>query len=495
VADIGPELNRAKAAFDRPTLGLLNKQEAPLVVAIFRATFSRDVTQVIATAFHAHVQTLLEVLSSSGHDVPNPTQSRQLCKDWVKRKWLILDSREDGEEFYALTSHAQDAMDFVQSIGGERALLSESRIRTILDVARRSAMDADPDRESRLRSLNAEIVRLTAERDRIVEGGLIETASDERMLEAFMNLADLLDDLPSDFKRVEELVAHMHRQIIGDFRTDERSKGEVVGDYLRRSREVLNHSVEGRAYQGALDLLAREELLAALRQDIQTILAHPFSRGLSHTHRERVTALAGLLVRGVETIQNQQTRLSATLRTNLVHKEALRSRELDSLLGELKQRLSERMERSGVRTRTDLSLTPAKIEVATLRERPFDPAAHAPPPPLVDFEEDAGALSAEEIRQQGGPSFALLRGALLRALAIDETLTAAEVFNRLPAVDRRPVEVLGVLHVAGEALSQSEGEDVFEAVRSDGSPVAYRAPHVTFTPEERDALAEAEEAQ
>lgn len=495
MADIILELNRAETAFAKPTLGLLNRVEAPLVVAIFRATFSRDATQVPATAFHAHVQTLFEVLGASGRNAPDPSESRQMCRLWVRRKWLILDSRDDGEEYYALTSHAQDAIDFVQNLGGDRALLSESRIRTILDVARSSAMDANPDPEERLQCLSRQIIELTAERDRIAHGGVVEAVSDDRMMEAFKNLLDLLNDLPTDFKRVEELVVTMHRKIIGDFRTDERPKGEVLGDYIRRSRDVLNHSLEGRAYQGALHLLAREELLADLRHDIETILGHPFALALSRTDRERVTALAGLLMRGVEAVQDQQRHLSVTLRTNLAQKEALRSRELDALLGELKQQLAERIERSGVRTRTEVALTPAKLEVATLRERHYDPADNAPPPPPEDIGQGSASLSAEEVRQQGGPSFARLREALLEELAEDHCLTAAEVFNRLPAADRRPVEVLGILHVAGGSLARSDREDVYESVRSDGSTVFYSAPHLTFTTEERSALAEAEEAQ
>ncbi|WP_189636299.1 DUF3375 family protein [Arthrobacter sp. NamB2] len=496
MADIVLELNRAQAAFERPALGLLNQKNASLVVAIFRVTFSRELTQVVATTFHSHVRGLLEILGTRGYeDLPDAAQPRQLCREWVRRKWLILDSREDGEEFYALTSHAQDAMDFVQNLGSERALLSESRIRTILDVARQSAMDANPDREERLQRLNRQIIELRAERDRLAKGGVIEIASDDRMLETFLNLADLLNDLPSDFKRVEELVTKMHREIISDFRTDERPKGEVVGDYMARSRDALNNSVEGRAYQGALNLLAREAMLASLRSDIETILSHPFAQSLSRTDRERVTALAGLLMRGVETIQEQQRHLTATLRTNLVQREALRSQELDSVLNDLKHQLAERIGRSGVRTRTALPLTPAKLEVATLRERFYDPADHAPPPPLEDAIDDTGGISAEDIRQQGGPSFARLRSALLEGLAGDHTVSAADIFNRLPAADRRPVEVLGVLYVAGEALTRSDGEDVFEAVRSDGTRVAYRAPHLTFTDEDRDALTEAEDTQ
>ncbi|WP_411734303.1 DUF3375 family protein [Paeniglutamicibacter sp.] len=493
MADIGLELSRVQSAFDRPTLGLLSKNEAPLVVAIFRSTFSRDVTQMTATTFHAHVETLLGILASNGHDGYEPSQARQLCRDWVRRKWLILDARDDGEEFYALTSHAQDAMAFVQNLGGERALLSESRIRTIVDVARRSAMDANPDADARLQLLNKEISRLTTERDRISKGGHIEAASDDRMLEAFMNLADLLDDLPSDFKRVEESVAKMHRQIISAFRTDGRPKGDIVGEYLTRSRNVLNDSTEGRAYQGALDLLARDEMLASLRQDIEALLAHPFAQALTRSDRDRVTALAALLIRGVETIQDQQRHLSATLRTNLAQKEALRSKELDTLLHELRQQLAQRIERSGVRTRVNVSLTPSKFEVSTLRERLHDPAELAPPPPLDDTGQDGVALTAEEIRQQGGPSFSRLRSMLLNGLSNDDTQTAADVFNRLAATDRRPVEVLGLLHVAGASLLRSDAEEIFETVRSDGTHVAYAAPLLTFTDEELRFLARDEE--
>lgn len=178
MADITLELNKAEATFAKPTLGLLNRQEAPLVVAVFRATFSRDATQVPATAFHAHVQTLFEGLGASGREAPDSSESRQICRLWVRRKWLILDSREDREEFYALTSQAQDAIDFVQNLGSERALLSESRIRTILEVARSSAMDANPDPEERLQRLNKQIIALTAERDLIADGGVVEMASD-----------------------------------------------------------------------------------------------------------------------------------------------------------------------------------------------------------------------------------------------------------------------------------------------------------------------------
>ncbi len=51
---------------------------------------------------------------------------------------------------------------------------------------RRCANDANPDGNERIRRLDDQIPQLTAERDRIADGGEIDAASDDRMLEEFL---------------------------------------------------------------------------------------------------------------------------------------------------------------------------------------------------------------------------------------------------------------------------------------------------------------------
>ena len=65
--------------------------------------------------------------------------------------------------------------------------------------------------------LDEQVRRLSAERDRIAGGGEIEVASDDRILEEYLNLRDLIAQLPADFLRVSEAVKAIQRVIAGEF--------------------------------------------------------------------------------------------------------------------------------------------------------------------------------------------------------------------------------------------------------------------------------------
>ncbi|MEB0141380.1 DUF3375 family protein, partial [Undibacterium sp. CCC2.1] len=84
----------------------------------------------------------------------------------------------------------------VDSLSQDRALISESRLTTIVDSVRHRATQATPAREARIRRLDQEIAEKTAERDRLQGGGEIATATDEQMHEGYANLVDLIMQLP-----------------------------------------------------------------------------------------------------------------------------------------------------------------------------------------------------------------------------------------------------------------------------------------------------------
>src|SRR5690606_41227741 len=168
--------------------------------------------------------------------------------------------------------HALAAMQRPEGLSRDRALLSESRLTTILDAVHRWAVEADPDETPRIAALDAEIARLTAERERIAAGGAIAAADDERMQEGYSDLVDLIDQLPGDFRRVEEALDRIHEQMVRDFRADERPKGEVLGEYLAASAHLASQTREGRAFEGALTVLSDENLLEAFRDDLRSIM-------------------------------------------------------------------------------------------------------------------------------------------------------------------------------------------------------------------------------
>lgn len=459
MSDIVGEHARVLDACEKPTLRLLDRRSAPLALAVFTLTFSSDQRSVPADRLHTQLGTYLAELAAAGVQVP-AGQGHTLCRKWMNDQWLFRTIGESGQEEYSLTSHALEALDLVGSLSRDRALISESRLTTILNEVRRWATEANPDRQARIDRLDAQIQQLSAERDRLAGGGDIETASDDRMLDGYANLVDLLAQLPSDFKRVEEAVLDMHRQIISDFRNEERPISEVLDDYLRKTDELTTLTAEGRAFDGAFALLRDDALLLDLRHDLDAILEHPFADALTPAEQRDFRGTVAIIRRGIVDVLAQRSRLTSTLRDHIVNHDIVRDRELDATLRQINQRLEIWMRTAGPQRIVPLPLIPTKVKIEHLRERFWDPASDVPPAPLEDVSDTAPEPpSIEHIRTQGGPSLRQLRASLVAAVEAGDADSLGRLFNALPPDLRRPVEILGLLHLTAELAESDAAED------------------------------------
>jgi hypothetical protein len=485
MSDVLGELARVQAAFDRPTLRLLDSKWASLVITVFRSAFSRDRRTITAERLHAQVDAYLAELVAAGQDTPPSGSGRQLCLQWMRDQWLLRTPGDDGEE-YSLTSHALEALDIVASLSRDRALVSESRLTTILAEARRSAMFASPDVERRLALLDTQIAEITAERDRIAAGGEVDVLTDERLLDQVANLLDLVGALPSDFKRVEEAMQVMHRLIMQRFREEARPIGEVITDYLARSDNLIRETAEGRAFDGAFILLRDEDLLLELRDNLATIVEHPSAQALTRAETRELTSTVSAIRQGTDDVLAQRHKLTATLREHIVSHSREKERELDELLRSVNRELARWMTSARPRSYVPIELTPGVLDIEHLRTRFHDPAAAAPPPPLEDTSDDAPEPpDLEAIRKQGGPAMPELRA----AVRVTDARTAAAAFNALPDAVRRPVEILGLLHLLadGDALATAAGQESYHAIRPDGTPTTYSVPVVPLHHDPLDA--------
>ncbi|WP_052436541.1 DUF3375 domain-containing protein [Georgenia sp. SUBG003] len=491
MSEIAGELARVREAFDRPTLRLLDRKWAPFALAVFRCSFGRDRRAVPADRLHTQVEAYIGEVRAEGREVKYPA-GRVACLEWMKEGWLDRTLGDDDEEQYSLTSHALEALKLIDSLAQERAsMISESRLSMILDEARSWATEANPDREERLRRLDADIERLTVERDRIANGGELRPANDDRMLEGYLNLADLIGRLPSDFKRVEESVASMHKEIIADFREEERPIGEVLDEYLAKSDHLMSATAAGRAFQGAVDLLRDDALLTDLRRDLGTIMTHPFSEALNGTERREFLGTVAIIRKGLNDVLSQRSRLSSTLREHIESHDAVQDRELDALLRHISKELVTWMRTAGPRATVPISMLPGRLSLDHLRERFYDTREDVIPAPLADVADEAPAApSLAEIRQRGGPLLAETREALLAAAGLGGT-SVGEAFNTLDAELRRPIEVIGLLHMVTQigALDDAAGAEVFDTIRPDGTTRTFQAPRVDLDTGRLAALA------
>lgn len=491
MSEVTENLTRVQDAFERPTLRLLDRKWAPVILSVFRTAFGVERRSIPAEVLHAEVDVLFGQLREAGQEVPSGGDGRSACVSWVKDQWLYRTVGENGQEEYSLTSHALEALRVVDSLTAGRAMISESRLTTILDTARRWAMEANPDREDRVSRLEVEIAQLTAERDRLLAGGEIATVTEDAMLTGYQNMLDLLSLLPGDFRRVEEAVHAMHRQIIEEFRGESRPLGEVLDEYLQRVDRLMGGTPEGRAFEGAFELLRDNVMLAELRDHLRIILSHPSAEVLTASEQADFRGTVTTIRRGIDDVLARRARLSATLRDQIVNHDVVRDRELEMALRVARSELERWMRTARPRDRIDVRLVPPPLDTTHFPEQFFDPADHVPPPPLDEVpDDDTEVLSVEELRAQGGPQVDRLRTSL--AASAGSGMSVAEVFNGWDVGLRRPVEILGLLQVLedGGVLADSAGGEPVTAVRPDGSRRQFTVPRLVLVEEDAGALEE-----
>lgn len=475
------DIARFEAGLNTPTLKLLDRKSAAVAMSIFTAVFRQDAQAMPVERFHNVVEALLGELDNLGYSVPSGS-GKLLAMQWVRERWLFRDPGR-GQETYQLTGDAKQAMDFVTRATRTQLNVSVSRIETMRRVVSEAALVANPDREERKRRLAEEISRLEAEYERLDAGGELPGSSEVELTEQFANVLRELDGLPSDFRRVEETVREMHRVITKRFREEERPVGEVVDDYLDQSKNLLTVTPEGRAFSGALELLRKPDWLTSLREDLDTILAHPWAGTLLLDEQRQLRTTVDVIRRGIDDVLGQRKRLTATLREHIENYDHIKNRELEEALRGIDREMRTWMQSAKPRDHVEVELVPPGMDIAALRFRTFDPESERAPEPLEDVSREAPAgLSLEDIRKQGGPSLDQLRQQIEEMQASGDLESAAALFNTLPGDLRRPVEILGLLHLFTRMGAEIDPalREVVSTLRPDGSTRRFLIPTSTI---------------
>lgn len=482
-----------------PTLRLVDHKYSGLVLACLALSFGAQTTRVPAARLHAQVDAYLEELDEAGYETPPNATGRSLCLSWVRESWLSRVPDEEGEEAYERTSSALNAERVVSTLRRTAPMVSESRLRTIVDVAHRWAQEAQPDVESRIEDLDAEIARLSRERDRLAAGGDLPRADEERMRLGYADMVDLLEQLPGDFRRVEESLEEIQARMIHDFRTEERPQGEVLGSYLDAAENLMTATPAGRAFSGALGILADEDSLEAFRADLRAIMDHPFAQELEPRRRRDFMDAVGVLRRGLHGVQTRQLQASRALAEYLTHAEPERDQELSTALHRVQSELSVFSQNAGVHARIPMSSVPSRPELGHLRRRVDALTPPTPAAPLQDVSRSApGAPQLDEVLRYGGPLVEQVAAALAQQDP-QRNRTVPEAFNTLPDALRRPVELFGLMQMAAErgllgpdaadaaeaggAERTSVGTNTVHTVRPDGTTRELSMPALLFSSE------------
>ncbi|MGP5654260.1 DUF3375 domain-containing protein [Candidatus Corynebacterium faecigallinarum] len=477
---------QAVGAFRNPTLDLLHGRYAPFVVAALSLIFTPERPTVAVTDAHVEVGDIAEDLRVTGHeDLPTGT-GRDICRYWRRVGWLV-EQIEDGTEVYRLSAQAVGALEMVGRVGGGRARVSRSRVRTLLDSVDQLSQDAEPDAAQRLANLRAERDRIEAEMARVASGE-IDAVEDDQLLEEAENVLHLSRELPADFARVAESINAMQRDVVAELRRDVRPTGEVLREYLHRGEHVMDTTPEGRAFAGALKLIGDPEQIDQLTDRVTSLLNEPFARRMRPDQRAELGAIARRVEQGVAEVLTAQRRASHVITAQVRTHDPVRDREIDDLLREAMAGL-QIWNGAGATDTVDPLRSFPTATIGHLRQNLADPRPPGTPEPLHDHEDEPD-VPDDDSRAWGGPHYPELE-AHVAGLAGSgaDTFDLADVFADLPGDIRRPADLLGLLEIAHRhGMTESEQVTEVEAVRPDGTSrrFAFGAVQAHTTPSRQE---------
>lgn len=482
------EYARAREAFAAPALTLLSRSWAPVIVAVFGAAFDRDRPSMAEDEFRALLPALLGSLGATGVEVPTDTPVA-LCRAWVAQNFLERRANPDtGQWEYALTSHTQEVLEFVSRNSGSRALLGQSKLRTLAEIMRRAALHAATDRDTVVARYDAEIARLAAERDLVASGDAEIGVDEMALVDEFVQALATIRSLPADFARVQESYRRMARELADSFTAETRPHGEIVAEYLAASESLAESSAEGRAFAGAVELLRNEILLAQLQADTAIVLG-ALAGVITREERDGLAQAVPSIRSGLTRVLRQRAQATAALKQGIETYDAVAERRLADALREARLALADIVSASGLITKVPGPAQPAAAGVPTLSRQIRVDDERAVPPPLEDQPTGQTTVDAQALRVHGGPRLSDLRAAIAAAQG---TVTGTQLLASLPDDMRRPVEVVGLIQLgANQLVELHESGDaplsVYVARRPDGSIATFLAPTLEFTPEQEQS--------
>lgn len=254
------ELERTKAFLDNsPTVRLLRADSAPFVLDFLQQTFKHNLADGTIDLPQDDLRTRLalyqERLHESDPDILIGPADRYLIA-WSDAGWLrrFLPATS-SQPHYQLTRFSEDALRFVEASVSRpsRIVGTESRLRLVIETLDDVVRGASPDRDERLRRLQADRQAIEDEIAAIEAGGSVSTYRPAQIRERFHTAVNLLKDLQADFRvedRFAEIAAEVQRNTEGNFQ----SRGEILAGALD-AEDLLKEQDEGVSFYAFVSFL------------------------------------------------------------------------------------------------------------------------------------------------------------------------------------------------------------------------------------------------
>lgn len=470
----------AREAYTSPEVRFLSeKQHGPFILALFTSTFSRGRPAVLDNDFHETVEATLDALRDRGEPgLPNST-GRALSQSWIHDGWLEKDVGVDGRPIYRPSAATQTVLDWLAG-QSRRRLVSAPRVNQVFDSVSRLAALADPDREASIREHERLAIMHQREAKRLHDGGDLPRGTDDELVQYAAMVADAMDEIPSDFRRVGQQFSAAQRQIREALLTGDETAGQVMSSVVTAARQITEETPEGRAFKGVADLIRDDATMATLRANVTRIMRSPVADMFTESERVMFANLSSVFVSNVDLVLQGPRALTQIVAGRLAAHVTTTS-DKGGIGDALRAARAALLTHKGpIPTRALPTLGPLRVHGSALRlhdPRPVDaPRALADVPPST-----SQPLTPEYLRRWGGPHGEQVADHVTRLFTAGrERVTLAEAWAVAPPDLRRSVELIAYLGHPARNPARPFLTEVITVTEGD-THRRFRIPRIEFT--------------
>ncbi|MDK6080494.1 DUF3375 domain-containing protein [Massilia varians] len=321
-----------------PAWRLLAADHAPMIASFLHRSFVAPNMRTIARQELASQldDYLFQIHAAEGEGL-YPKSATAYLDDWAsdERGWLrkYYPPSQD-EPHYDLSSSAEQAIAWLDSLGQRSFIGTESRLMTVFDLLKQIVDGTELNPRARIEDLQRRKAEIDAEIAQIKDGRL-ELMEPTQVRERFLQMADTARELLSDFRALDQNFRTLDRSVREQIATWAGGKGELLQQVFGW-RDQIADSDEGRSFRAFWDLLMSPSRQDELSRLLERVMQLGPVRELEPDGRLRRIHYDWL--EAGEVTQRTVARLSAQLRRYLDDQAWLENRRIMELIRNVEQK-------------------------------------------------------------------------------------------------------------------------------------------------------------
>lgn len=240
---------------------LLASDDAPFCCAFFYAAFLKENRRNLPE--EELVRLLKGFLYQRYDEEERPDdealerEARADLKNWANEdhQWLHR-FYKDRTTCYDLSTAAQKAVEWLDSLRGRQLIGTESRLHLFFHLLHEIEHEANPDKIARLQYLKEQKKEIENEIALLKAGGEVQTLDDVQIRARFEEAMRMAQGILSDFREVKDQFQLIYEQFRKDMNEWEDGKGVLLEKFLE-SRDLIEKSDQGKSFQSFFDYLMR----------------------------------------------------------------------------------------------------------------------------------------------------------------------------------------------------------------------------------------------